>query len=45
MSNKNMVLPEEIVDIVKNEGFSCDGKISKQNKDYYVEIFQGKVSM
>lgn len=41
MSNKNMVLPEEIVDIVKNEGFSCDGKISKQNKDYYVEIFQG----
>lgn len=26
MSNKNMVLPEEIVDIVKNEGFSCDGK-------------------
>lgn len=41
MSNENMVLTEEIVNIVKNEGFSYDGKISKQDNDYYVEIFQG----
>lgn len=32
MSNKNMVLPEEIVDIVKNEGFSCDGKFPNKIK-------------
>ena len=26
MSDENMVLPEEIVDIIENEGFTCDGK-------------------
>lgn len=25
-SNNEMVLPEEIVSIIENEGFSCNGK-------------------
>ena len=36
-----MILPEEIVDILENNGFSCNGKISKQSGEYYVEISQG----
>ena len=32
MSNKNMVLPEEIVDIVKNEGFLAMEKFPNKIK-------------
>ena len=39
--SSNKILPEEIVNIIENEGFSCNGKISKQSGEYYVEIFQG----
>ena len=42
--SSNKILPEEIVNIIENEGFSCNGKICKQWKqsgEYYVEIFQG----
>lgn len=41
MNNENMVLPEEITDILQDNGFYCNGKICKQNREYYVEIFQG----
>lgn len=39
--SSNKILPEEIINIIENEGFSCNEKISKQSGEYYVEIFQG----